>query len=95
MTMTDERVIEAPREDLIRAPAACSPSGQGVTIPCLVCGGVETCRPSACWTYVEGPVECSGCGELCRSFDPDGVPRHPTCEAGVLVDAAGRRFERG
>jgi hypothetical protein len=33
------------------------------------------------WVYVESSAgPCAICDEQCRSIDPDGVPRHPTCE---------------
>lgn len=47
------------------------------------CRCSEWCRNE--WTFAEhgapafGP--CDGCGEPCRSIDPRGVQRHPTCGA--------------
>ena len=33
------------------------------------------------WTYFACAIgECVACGEHCRSVDPEGRVRHPTCE---------------
>jgi hypothetical protein len=38
-------------------------------------------RPDRGWVYVESSAgPCAICDEQCVSIDPDGVPRHPTCE---------------
>jgi hypothetical protein len=32
------------------------------------------------WLYVDGIAgSCVECDEPCRSFDPEGLPRHPLC----------------
>lgn len=34
------------------------------------------------WTYAGHALgACAGCGKPCRSTDPEGRRRHPTCEA--------------
>jgi len=59
----------------------------GLRVARAALGQDEPC-PDSCticnsgWTYSDRAIgNCSVCGEPCRSRDPQGVMRHPMCEA--------------
>lgn len=64
--------LAAARRALDAGPPAEHPAG---------CRCSVWCRDE--WTYADHAIGlCGSCGEPCRSTDPEGRLRHPTCAAG-------------